>query len=116
MTSRTLARCAARLVADLLVSSRGCGASGLVILRTDSAYCNRDVMAAVRRQGVAARNDRAVTAAVASIPEDPWSTIRYPNSVFDEQSHKWISDAEVAEVMPAPNITSERTDNYGHSN
>src|SRR6266702_6946247 len=42
--------------------------------------------------------DRAVTAAIASIPEDAWTTIRYPRAVFDDQLGQWVSDAEVAEI------------------
>jgi hypothetical protein len=39
-----------------------------------------------------------VTAAIASIPDDAWTTINYPKAVFDEQLQQWVSDAEVAEV------------------
>lgn len=96
------ARGAARLVADALVTARGCGASGLVIVRTDSAYYNCDVISAARRAGarfsITARKDKAVTAAIATIGEDAWTTIRYPNAVFDDQLQQWVSDAEVAEV------------------
>ena len=37
-------------------------------------------------------------AAIASIPEDAWTTIRYPRAVFDEQLQQWVCDAEVAEI------------------
>jgi hypothetical protein len=39
-----------------------------------------------------------VTAAIAALPEHAWTTIRYPQAVFDEQLQQWVSDAEVAEV------------------
>jgi len=39
-----------------------------------------------------------VTAAITSIPADAWTTIKYPNAVFDEDEQRWVSDAEVAEV------------------
>src|SRR5262249_10471551 len=58
--------------------------------------------AAARRHrthfSVTARKDRAVTAAIASIPEDAWTAIHYPRAVFDDQLGQWVSDAEVAEV------------------
>jgi Transposase DDE domain group 1 len=96
------ARGAARLVADAIKTARACGAGGLLVLRGDSAYYTRDVIAAARRHGVrfsvTARKDRAVTAAIASISDDAWTTIRYPHAVFDEQLQQWVSDAEVAEV------------------
>jgi hypothetical protein len=96
------ARGAARLVADAIKTTRSCGVAGLLVLRGDSAYYTHDVIAAARRHGVhfsiTARKNKAVTAAIASIPDDAWTTIRYPRAVFDEQLGQWVSDAEVAEV------------------
>jgi hypothetical protein len=100
--SANSARGAARLVADALKTSRACGATGLLVVRADSAFYNADVIAAIRRSGarfsVTARQDTAVRKAIASIEESAWTTIRYPNAVFDEQLQQWVSDAEVAEV------------------
>ncbi|HEY5049272.1 MAG TPA: transposase, partial [Acidothermaceae bacterium] len=42
--------------------------------------------------------DPAITRAIGSIPDDAWTTISYPNAVFDEQLQHWVSDAEVAEI------------------
>jgi hypothetical protein len=96
------ARGAARLVADAIKTTRACGTTGLIVLRTDSAFYTRDVVAAARRHGVrfsiTARRNKAITAAIASIPDDAWTTIRYPRAVFDEQLQQWVSDAEVAEI------------------
>jgi hypothetical protein len=76
--------------------------TGLVVLRADSAFYGRDVIAAARRGGarfsVTARKDRAVTAAIDSIPDTAWTTIRYPRAVFDDELGQWVSDAEVAET------------------
>ncbi len=100
--SANSARGAARLVADAIKTTRGCGVSGLVVLRADSAYYGREVIAAARRHkakfSITARKDRSVVAAIASIPDDAWTPIRYPRAVFDEQTGQWVSDAEVAEV------------------
>jgi hypothetical protein len=100
--SANSARGAARLVADALRTTAGCGVTGTVVLRADSAYYGRDVIAAARRQhaafSVTARKDRAVTAAIAAIPDTAWIPIRYPQAVFDEQLQCWVSDAEVAEI------------------
>jgi len=100
--SANSARGAARLVADSLKTTRACGAVGTTVLRADSAYYGQQVIAAARRGGahfsVTARKDRAVTAAISSIPGDGWTKIRYPKAVFDDQLGQWISDAEVAET------------------
>ena len=42
--------------------------------------------------------DPAITAAIAAIPEDAWTAIRYPRAIWDDQLRCWISDAEIAEV------------------
>ena len=100
--SANSARGAARLVADALKTSRDCGATGLLVVRADSAFYGRDVVAAVGRAkarfSVTARQDAAVKRAIAGIAEDAWTTIRYPHAVFDEQLGQWVSDAQVAEV------------------
>src|ERR1700712_613399 len=100
--SANSARGAARLVADALVTTVKCGVAGTVVLRADSAFYGRDVIAAAQRAGarfsVTARKDRAVTAAISTIPDDAWTTIQYPRAVFDEQLGQWVSDAEVAEI------------------
>jgi hypothetical protein len=36
--------------------------------------------------------------AIATIPDDAWTTIKYPNAVYDGQLGQWVSDAEIAEV------------------
>jgi len=87
--SANSARGAARLVADALVTTGSCGVTGMVVLRADSAFYGREVVAAARRAGVhfsiTARKDRAVTAAISTIPDGSWTTIKYSNAVFDEQ-------------------------------
>jgi hypothetical protein len=100
--SANSARGAARLVADAIKTTRSCGVPGMLVLRADSAYYTHDVIAAARRHrthfSITARKNKAVTAAIAAIPDDAWTTIRYPHAVFDEQLDQWVSDAEVAEV------------------
>jgi len=100
--SANSARGAARLVADAIKTTRSCGVDGVLVLRADSAYYGADVIAAARRHDVrfsiTARKDKAVTAAIATIADDAWTTIKYPRAVFDEQLQQWVSDAEVAEI------------------
>jgi hypothetical protein len=95
-------RGAARLVADTLTIAARCGATGLVVVRADSAFFNADVVAAIRRRGarfsITARHDTAVVAAIGSIDEQAWTPIRYPEAIWDEAEHRWVSDAEVAET------------------
>jgi hypothetical protein len=96
------ARGAARLVADALVTATAAGATGVRVLRADSAFYNHDVIAAAGRHGarfsITARQDPAVRTAIASIDPQAWTPIKYTNAVYDADQQRWISDAEVAEV------------------
>lgn len=95
-------RGAPSLLADALATARRAGASGLVIVRADSAYYGYDIVAACRRAGarfsVTARHTKSVHAAIAAIEPQAWVAIRYPNAIFDEDEQRWVSDAEVAET------------------
>jgi hypothetical protein len=100
--STNSAKGAARLVADALVTAKAAGASGLRVLRADSAFYRHDVIAACRRHrthfSITARQDPAVRKAIATIDAGAWATIKYPNAIYDEDQQRWISDAEVAEI------------------
>lgn len=102
---------APRLIAESVATAKKAGATGTITVRADSAYYNRDVVAAARAGGahfsLTARMDPAVTAAISRIPEADWIAIQYPNAIFDEDEQRWISDAEVAEV-PYTAFTSRR--------
>src|SRR5450759_4919605 len=67
---------------------------------------------AARRAGarfsITARSSPAVSTAIASIRDDAWTPIHYPNAVWDEAEQRLISDAEIAEV-PFTAFTSRRT-------
>jgi len=100
--STNSAKGAHRLVADALVTAKATGASGVRVLRADSAFYSHEVIAAARRHGsrfsITARQDRAVRKAIAAIDQDAWTPIKYTNAVFDEDQQRWISAAEVAET------------------
>lgn len=96
---------AARIVADALATVgrlHDRGDRPAVLLRADSAFYGHATIGAAIRAGadvsVTVRMDPAVKAAITSIPADAWTAIEYPNAVFDEQTGRWISRAEVAEV------------------
>jgi hypothetical protein len=41
----------------------------------------------------------SVRAAIAVIPEDAWTPVRYPRAIWDDQLGCWVSDAVVAEIQ-----------------
>jgi hypothetical protein len=100
--SASTARGASRFAARAVGTARSAGCTGILVVRMDSGYYNQATCQAVRRAGayfsVTARMDAAVTAAIAAIPEDAWTPIRYPQAIWDDQLGCWVSDAEVAET------------------
>ncbi len=101
--STNSARGASRLLADALVTAKAAGASGLVVVRADSAFYNHDVLATAVRHGarfsVTARQDPSVRRTIEKIDgTTAWTPIHYPNAVWDEAEQRLISDAEVAEI------------------
>ena len=105
-------RGAQRLVGDAVKQTRRLlGEHAPVLVRMDSAYYGRDAVHAAITGGAAVsvtvRLDPAVKAAIASIPDDAWTTIKYPNAIFDETTGTWVSNAEVAEV-PYTAFTSRK--------
>ena len=96
-------RGAKRLIADAVRTARRLlGQDRAVLVRMDSAFYGRAAVHAALNGGAAvsvtARLDPAVKKAIATIDEDAWTTIEYPDAIFDEDSGMWTSRAEVAEV------------------
>ena len=100
--SANSARGAASFAAGALAAARDAGCTGTIVARADSGFYCAAFAGACRRAGayfsVTARMDPAVKAAIASIPEDAWTAIKYPRAIWDDQLRAWVSDAQVAEV------------------
>jgi Transposase DDE domain group 1 len=76
-------RGAERFVNELAGRVRRAGASGPLTLRSDSGFWSAKVLTACRRHGIrfsiTVRQTPTVTAAIASIPEQAWTDIDYPD-------------------------------------
>jgi len=99
------ARGAKRLVADALATLarlRGPKTGTPVLVRADSAFYGHATVGAAISAGaqvsVTVRMDPKIKAAISAIADDAWTTINYTDAVFDEQTRRWISRAEVAEI------------------
>jgi hypothetical protein len=96
------ARGAASMIAETVTTARACGATGEIVVRADSAFYAKTVIAVCRRRdvrfSVTARIDAKIRTACASIGEDQWIDIKYPQAVWDETEQRWISDAQIAET------------------
>jgi hypothetical protein len=97
------ARGAASMIAETITTARACGATGEIVVRADSAFYAKTVIAVCRRRdvrfSVTTRIDAKIRTACASIGEDQWIDIKYPQAVWDETEQRWISDAR----SPRPN-------------
>jgi len=85
-----------------LTRLRSAEATGKPLVRMDSAFYGYPSVAAAIRGGaqvsVTVRLDPKVKAAIAEIPDDAWTSIEYTDAVYDENTQRWISRAEVAEI------------------
>jgi len=95
-------RGAASLAKEVIGTARACGCSGLLVVRLDSGFYSASVIGAIRSAGarfsVTVPMNSSIRAAIAAIPEDAWTPIRYPRAIWDDQLDCWVSDAEVAEI------------------
>lgn len=102
------ARGAASLVAEAIATTRAVlaaqfsAASAQIVVRADSAFYSRKVIAACRRAGVrfsvTVRVDSKVRKAIDTIPDDAWVEIEYPQPVWDDDQQRFISRAQIAET------------------
>jgi Transposase DDE domain group 1 len=97
------ARGAANMIAEAITTARSCGASGEIVVRADSAFYTKTVITTCRRRdvrfSVTTRIDAKIRAACDSIADSEWLDIKYPQAVFDEDTGRWISDAQIAETI-----------------
>ncbi len=95
-------RGAPRFVAETLATVAQLGASGTVMVRGDSTFSTADVVAACRRAGAyvsfTTGSNPSVDAAIATIAEDAWTAIHYPDAFVDTDTGALVSDAQVAEI------------------
>jgi Transposase DDE domain group 1 len=111
------ARGAASLVAEALATTKAVLATqrasaatsaatgpvaGEIVVRADSAFYSRAVIGACRRArarfSITVRIDAKVRAAIATISDDAWTEIRYPQPVWDDEQQRFISRAHIAET------------------
>jgi hypothetical protein len=105
--STSSARGAAHLAGEAIVTAKAVlaeqGAAGsLIVLRGDSAFYSRKVIAACRRAqvrfSITIRVDKKVKRSIEAIPADAWVEIEYPQPVWDDQQQRFVSRAQIAET------------------
>jgi hypothetical protein len=108
-------RGAARLATDTLALVRRSRLAGRqVLLRADSAFYSHALVTAVLKTGaevsITVRMDAAVKRAIAGLAEDGWTTIKYPDAIYDEATGNWISKAQITEVPFTAFVSQQKAD------
>jgi hypothetical protein len=108
-------RGAAKLATDALALIRRSHLAGRdVLVRADSAFYSHALVAAVRKAGgevsITVRMDAAVKRAITGLAEDGWTTIKYPDAIYDETTGTWISKAQVTEVPFTAFVSHKKAD------
>jgi hypothetical protein len=108
-------RGAARLATDTLALVRRSRLAGRqVLLRADSAFYSHALVTAVLKTGaevsITVRMDAAVKRAIAGLAEDGWTTIKYPDAIYDEATGNWISKAQITEVPFTAFVSHKKAD------
>jgi len=90
-------RGALRFVEELLARVRGAGATGQILLRADSGFWNKKVIARLRERGcrysIGVSMQRHVSARVAAIPEEAWQPVfDYPDTGVCELAETTLGD------------------------
>lgn len=96
-------RGAASMVTEAINTAIEAGAqAGNILVRGDSAFCGGKIIAAVVQAGgcfsFAIARNRAVDAAIASIPNDAFVPVQYPGAVVDPDTGELLSGAQVAQA------------------
>ncbi|WP_432972463.1 IS1380 family transposase [Dactylosporangium sp. CA-233914] len=110
-------RGAASMVTEALNTAVSAGADPAnILVRGDSAYCSGKNVTAVVKAGAqfsfTITRNPAVDAAIATIPDEQYTPVRYPGAVIDPDTGQLISDAQVAEV-PYTAFTGTRHETTG---
>jgi hypothetical protein len=78
------------------------GATGKLLVRMDSGYYVGEILQAIVEDGawfsVTAQQNASITKAIASIPDTAWQKITYARPIYDEDTEKWVSTAQIAET------------------
>jgi len=95
-------RGAARFLAETLTVVRRIAPHARIVVRADSKFYTAKVAATAARYdacvSLTTGTNPDVTTAIAAIPADAWTPIRYPDAFVDTETGELVSDAEVAEV------------------
>jgi hypothetical protein len=90
------------LVAEAIRAVREAGVTQAIVVRADSAFFSAKLVKAIRAAGalfsITVGNTKRIRAAISQIPETAWKPIKYRDAIWDQDEHRWVSEAEIAET------------------
>ncbi|EME54949.1 transposase [Amycolatopsis decaplanina DSM 44594] len=95
-------RGAASMITEAIGLALRAGATGVIVVRADSAFFTGPIIAAIRAAGalfsVTAQKNVATQAAISAIGADDWSEVEYRHPIPDPLTGELITHAEIAET------------------
>ncbi|AXB45182.1 IS1380 family transposase [Amycolatopsis albispora] len=95
-------RGAASMITEAIGLARRAGATGMIVVRADSAFFTGPIIAAIRAAGasfsVTAQKNVATQAVIDRIGEDDWTEIAYRHPIPDPDTGELITHAQIAET------------------
>lgn len=93
---------AAAMLREAITLARRAGATGMIVVRADSAFFTGPIITAIRKTGaffsITAQKNVATQTAIAAIPDHDWQPITYQHPIFDPETGERITHAEIAET------------------
>lgn len=94
---------AVAMLREAIGLARRAGATGMIVVRADSAFYTGPVITALRKLGVSfsivAQKNASVMTTIDTIGDDAWSEIEYRHPIPDPETGEWITHAEIAETV-----------------
>jgi hypothetical protein len=95
-------RGAVAMLREAITLARRAGATGMIVVRADSAFFTGPIIAAIRNAGaffsVTAQKNAATQTAINAIAADAWQPIAYRRPIFDRATGEWFTHGEIAET------------------
>ena len=94
---------AVAMLREAIGLARRAGATGMIVVRADSAFFTGKIITALRKLGVyfsiVARKTDTMMAAIAEIAKDAWDQVAYRHPIPDPETGEWITHADIAEIV-----------------
>jgi hypothetical protein len=108
---------AVAMLREAITLARRAGATGMIVVRADSAFFTGPIIAAIRKAGayfsITAQKNVATQTAIADITEHDWHQIAYRRPILDPDTGQWITHADIAETTLS--AFTNPTDNPGRA-